>query len=256
MSFLGALTGSDSRRYAQNAREENQRQLTAGYDANRGYATNAYNTATGRLSPYEQGGRSAYQSYQNFLGMNGQPAQQSALSAYSGFNPYMQAEQQRLMQAGDRRAAATGQFGSGMNALARARVSDETAYRNYSDYLGRLGGMAQQGVSTAGQMAGLDTNYGNTMIGVENNLRQGNVNNQTQYYNALDRANQSGAQNIIGLGGLAVQGLGMFGGGGGLGSLGSRTMMSQPGTAANGGWSTTAQTPSWWQQGANFFGMR
>lgn len=49
------------------------------------------------------------------------------------------------------------------------------------------------------------------------------------------------------LGGLTTA-AGLFGGGGlgGLGSLfGGSQVFNQPGTAANGGWSTTAQTPGW-----------
>ncbi len=206
MGFLDTLTGKTGKRVAAETMAYKQDQANEGYAANKGYAQQGYGAATGRLNPYAQAGGNAFTQYQNMLGLNGGQAQQGAMGQYQQFNPYRQAATQRLMQAGDRRAAATGQFGSGLNALARARVADDGEMRDYENYMGRLQQMGGMGYGAAGQLAGYDMGNAQNRIGIENAFRQGNISNMTNYNNALDRANSSSAQSLIGLGGLALSG--------------------------------------------------
>lgn len=210
MSLFGAFTGASGRRRADDAYGYAQNQMTQGYEQNRGFARDADQQARGYLQPYETQGRNAFAQYGNMLGLNGGDAQRGAMSSYEQFNPYRQAATQRLMQAGDRRAAATGQFGSGLNALARARVADEGENRDYSDYMNRLQGLGGAGMGVAGQLSGLASQYGNQQIGLMNNLVQGRVNANTQYNNALAGADRSGLQNVLGLGGMMMQGYNAF----------------------------------------------
>jgi len=244
MSFLGALTGSDAKDYANKAATANSAQLSAGYNANQGYENTGYQSALGRYSPYAQQGQNAWTQYGNMLGMNGQQAQQSAYSAYQQSNPMWNANLPMLMQTQDRRAAATGQFGSGLNALARGRIANEQANSNYTDYMNRLQGMGQQGLGIAQAQAGLDTQHAGNMTNIENAYRSGNIQNTTNQYNALSAANQAGFQNMLGLGstlfGAAIGGANSYAnlakagavGGGGSNSYG------------NGGWSTMVSPSS------------
>lgn len=210
MSLWQAFTGGSGRRRADDAYNYAQGQMTQGYEQNREFLRDSDQQARGYLQPYETQGRNAFAQYGNMLGLNGADAQRGAMSSYQQFNPYRQAATQRLMQAGDRRAAATGQFGSGLNALARARVADEGEMRDYQDYMNRLQGLGGTGLGVAGHLSGLASQYGQNQIGLLNNLIQGRVNANTQYNNALASADRSGLQNILGLGGMMMQGFNAF----------------------------------------------
>ena len=100
-------------------------------------------------------------------------AQQGAMGAYEAYNPYMQAEQDRITRGLDRRAAATGNRGSGLNALAQARALDESSFRNYSDYLNRLQGQGQMGLGVDSALAGLDMGNAGNMAEAEQWFRGG-----------------------------------------------------------------------------------
>lgn len=207
MSLLGALTGSDARRYAQDAYERNAREMQTGYRNSLGYQDRGYQSAVGRLSPYEAQGRQASQAYGNLLGLHGPAAQGQARAAYQGWNPYLADNMNAATRAVDRRAAATGQLDSGMNALARSRVATEMGTNDFYNYNDRLSQLGQQGLTTANVLAGLDTSDAQTRIAIEDALRSGNVQNSTQYGNALAQAGQAGLNNILGIAGL---GLGAF----------------------------------------------
>lgn len=204
MSFLGALTGSDAKKYANQAAAENSSQLSQGYTNNQGYENTGYTNALARFSPYAQTGQQANTAYGSMLGLNGAGAQQNAFSQYQQYNPMWNANLQNVMQAQDRRAAATGQFNSGINALARGRIAQEQANANYQDYMTRLGGLQQQGLGVAQAQAGLDTSHSGNMQNIENAFRSGNIQNSTNKYNALSAANQAGFQNMLGLGSLGI----------------------------------------------------
>lgn len=249
MGFLDTLTGKTGKRVAGETLAYNQGQANEGYAANKGYAQQGYGAATGRLNPYAEAGGNAFTQYQNMLGLNGGQAQQGAMGQYQQFNPYRAASTQRLMQAGDRRAAATGQFGSGLNALARARVADDGEMRDYENYMGRLQQMGGMGMGAAGQMAGYDMNNAQNMIGIEGQYRNALTGARNNYAQQYTQADTAGVQNIIGLGTAAAQ-LAMGMPPTSLGSMGKgQQVYSQPGNAMNGGWSTTANMAP---QGNNF----
>lgn len=228
MSLWGAFTGGDARRYATNAMTENRNQLNEGYRNNLGYQREGYQSAVNRLSPYEGYGRQGQQAYTNLLGLNGAGPQGQARGAYEGWNPYLQGGMDQATQAVARRAAASGQMNSGVNALAQDRVARQMGTQDFYNYSDRLQGLGQQGYGAANALAGLDTNNAANMIGIENATRSGNIQNMTNYFNAQSQANQGMLNNVMGLGGLAMQGFmpgvggqsafgnmyrGMFGGG-------------------------------------------
>lgn len=227
MSLLGAFTGSDARRYAQDAYNRNSQQMQQGYDRSMGYQGHGYQSAVNRLSPYEAAGRQGQQAYTNLLGMGGADAQRGARTAYEGFNPYLSNDLSMADKAIARRNASMGMMDSGMNALARNRAAMEMGTRDFNSYADRLQGLGQQGLGTANLLAGYDQSNAAQQIAIENALRSGNVQNSTQLGNALSAANQGGLNNMFGLAGLGLSAfmpgvggksavgnmMGMFGGG-------------------------------------------
>ena len=246
MSLWGAFTGSDARRYAENARNQNRNQLNQGYDNNRGYQQQGYQSAVNRLSPYEMMGRQGQTAYTNLLGLNGGDAQRGARQGYEGWNPYLGDEMSLADRSIQRRSAATGQLDSGMNALARQRAAMEMGSRDFYNYNDRLQGLGQQGYGAANALAGLDMGNAQSLIGIENALRGGNIQNETQYWNAQSQANQGLMNNIFGLGGMAIQGLNAFRGfGGGANSNTGQVPIGQSQMSGGGGaWNPI--TSGWW----------
>ena len=205
MSLLGAFTGSDARRYAQDTYERNSREMQQGYTNSLGYQDRGYQSATGRLQPYEQAGRQGQTAYTNLLGLNGAQAQQGAQTAYNGWNPFLGNQISEADRAIQRRSAATGQLDSGMNALARQRSAMGLGSQDFYNYNSALQGLGQQGYGAANALAGLDTNDAASRIGIENALRNGNVQNSTQFGNAQAQANQGFLNNVLGVAGLGIQ---------------------------------------------------
>lgn len=223
MSLIGMFTGKDARKNAGAARAENEGQLRAGYDNNMGYQRRGYQDATGRLMPFYDNGMRGQQAYMNLLGLNGADARAGAQSAYEGWNPYLAGDMDAATKAVDRRAAATGNFNSGMAALARDRAARELGTQDFYKYAGALEGLGGQGFQAAGGLANLDMQNAGALTGIEDNFRSGNIQNTTNYYNARSQAGMGGFQNLLGLGGLIVggmnalgpKGFGMFGAGAG-----------------------------------------
>ncbi len=210
MGLLDTFMGRTGKRVAGETLAYNRGQATEGYDNSRNALAGGYSSASARLDPYARQGQAANTAYGNFLGMGGADAQKSAIGNYQQFNPYLGAEQDRLLKATDRRSAAMGQLNSGMNALAGARVADETAFRNYSDYLNRMQGMGAQGQQAAGALASLDYGYGQGAAGLEGNYRNALMGAQNQYAQQYQQADAAGLQNLFGLGGMALNAFNTF----------------------------------------------
>lgn len=240
MGFLDTLLGKTGKKVAGETLAYNQGQATTGYDNSKNYLSTAYTTAKGRYQPYATAGNNAQTAYTDILGLNGADAQKSAVGNYQTYNPYLAATMDQQTEALDRRAAATGQYGSGLSALAKARAVDETASRNYTNYLAQLQGLGQQGLQANSAMAGLDTGYGTGLVGVEDAYRKALMSARSDYAKNYLAADTAGAQNLIGLGTAAAQ-IAMGMPPTALGSTGKQ-VYSDPGSAANSGWTTTATT--------------
>jgi hypothetical protein len=237
MGFFDTLLGKTGKKVAGETLEYNQGQAQSGYKNSTNYLAQGYSAAKSRVQPYSATGRQAGLTYSNLLGLNGAASQDAATAAYQNSNPYLAATMDLQTKALDRRAAATGQYGSGLNALAKARVVDETANRDYQDYMTKLQGLLSQGYTADQALAVLDSGYAANRVGVENAFRSANMGAQTQYGKDYTAADTAGVQNVIGLAGTLANAGGMFMGGG------AKPAFSQPGTAASSGWSTTA-TPA------------
>lgn len=241
MGFLDTLLGKTGKKVAGETLEYNNDQATSGYDTSKNYFATGYGSATSRYEPYATAGQGAQTAYTSMLGLNGADAQKGAIANYEAYNPYLAATMDQQTKALDRRAAATGQYGSGLSALAKARVVNETAGQNYTNYLGYLQGLGQQGLQANSALAGLDMTKASGLVGIENAFRTAMMGNRSNYANDYLAADTAGVQNIIGLGAAAAQ-LAMGKPPTALGKSGGQQVYSEPGTMANSGFSTTATT--------------
>ena len=239
MSLWGAFTGSDARRYATDAYHRNSREMQTGYDRSMGYQGQGYKSAVNRLSPYAQAGQQGQQAYTNLLGLNGQQAQQGARQGYEGWNPYLSNDISTADRAISRRNASMGQMDSGMNALARNRSAMDMGSRDFYNYNDRLQGLGQQGFQASNMLAGYDMGNAQSQIAIENALRNGNVQNSTQFGNAQAQAGQGALSNILGIAGLGLSAF--MPGVGGRSPVGNMMGMFGGGANSVGPWSTTYQ---------------
>lgn len=243
--FDGVLGKSDAKRINASAQEA-ERRLAAGKASVRTEYGAGTDAALGRIDPYMRQGRQASDLYGNALGINGGEAQQGAYGTYSQ-SPFLAAqrgESENALTRMFRQYNARGLGNSGTNRLATARAAQGFEQSNQNSWLDRLNNQGQQGAQFAQTAAGLEQGRGQYMADLESGYGQQLASNEINRGNAVNAARQQGRQNLIGglstLAGAAMQG---FGGG-----VNSLTRYMQPGTAANGGWSTTTTPASWWQR--------
>jgi len=220
-SFWGWFTGADkAKKQAMETAQQNRGFIDQGREREIGYYGGARDATRGYLQPYATQGQAGQTAYTNALGINGAAGRQSALGMYGqGFSPYLADDVNRAQMLGDRRAAATGQFGSGMNALARARVGAEMGTQDWNNWIGNLQSVGQQGYGAANALAGNEWQYATGAGGAERNATQGLVGNNTQLGNALAAANVSPMQYFLKNAEMAISAMGgRPGGGGGGGS--------------------------------------
>lgn len=210
MGILDTFLGKTGKKVAGETLAYNQDQAGQGYQNTKNYLSTAYNTAQGRLTPYSSQGRTAGTAYTNLLGLNGADAQGQATEAYQRSNPFLAATMDLQTKALDRRSAATGQFGSGLNALAKARVVDETASRDYQDYMSKLQALMASGMSADQALAALDSGYGGQMAGAESGYRNALMGAQGQYAKDYVQADMAPIQNTLGLIGAGINAVNAF----------------------------------------------
>jgi hypothetical protein len=179
----------------------------------------AYETATSRYNtnyydPYSKSGEQSLSMMGNALGLNGAQGNQAAQSAFQAGPGYGFAMDQGL-QALDRSAAARGRLGSGNHSADLMQYGQGLANQEYGNWLSRIGGMSQMGLSAAGgqtgrqgSLAGLDMGYGQSQANVFNNLGN-NLSNMMSDQARMDqqRADQQ-QSNLFGgiMGGLKLGG--------------------------------------------------
>lgn len=191
MGFFGSLTGSDQRKDMREGFEESTRIVNQGYDnasgrlqtgynrANNAYtgarndvmggyrdATNALRSGTrqavSQFQPYAQSGRQANALYSNALGLNGQMAQTEFMNNYQA-DPFRDANAQFASNALMQVMNARGLSGSGTAAAAVSQENLRRGSEDYNNYLNRLSGVASQGMTAAGQIAGLQSGQGDRL---------------------------------------------------------------------------------------------
>lgn len=206
-SAWGWFTGSDrAQRQAMDTANRNTGFINSGRDREQGFYGGARDAARDYIQPYEQQGRAGQTAYTNALGLNGAEGRQNALAMYGqGMSPYLSDDINRRQVLGDRRAAATGQLNSGMNALARARVGAEMGTQDYNNWMSQLQGVGQQGFGAANALAANEMQYAQSMGGAERAATQGLVGNNTQLGNALSASQISPMRYIMDNAAMAIQ---------------------------------------------------
>jgi hypothetical protein len=211
--------------------------LADAYRQARDDASGGTSRAVSRLDAY--GGQGGYQNasrmYGDALGANGGEAQQRFVQGFQG-DPFRAQNEQFAQNALAKQYASRGMLNSGTAALASARASQERGSQDYNSYLDRLRAMAGDGASMASQAAGYEANGGNALASLASQYG-GNVNNsygqgaaydvqqggqtadmdyryatdmagnRINYGNAMASSRGIGVNNLIGLGGMAFNGL-------------------------------------------------
>lgn len=193
MSFLGALTGSDTGKATINAANQNkglitQLQGTGNSIINTGEqkSEGALNSAIGAYQPWVTSGTAANTMYGNALGLNGADGTAAATGAFQAGPGYQFAMDQGT-QAALRGASAAGMLNSGNTLTALTNFGQGLANQEYGSWLDRLSGQSTQGLQAAGGQA---AGYGamsdlyqtgtDNRLGLESTVTQGlmGVNNQ------------------------------------------------------------------------------
>lgn len=176
MGFFDAFTGKAQKKQIEQAYQESKGIMSDAY----GKAQGTYGTADSYYAPYAEQGQRSNALYNDAMGFNGAGGGQRALGAYQGaMNPYLQHQQDQAEQGIMRTMAQRGMGASGNALLAASRARQDIGYQDYNNWLGRLGGMQQQGLGVAGARAGLQQGLGNLHMGY----------GQTAAGNAINRGN-------------------------------------------------------------------
>jgi hypothetical protein len=234
MGFFGDLVGGFT---GKSARKDIDKGIGA-VNENTGKATGAITAgadeAKGYLDPYRQQGGRAFGMYGDTLGVNGLDARARAQDIYTS-DPIL--AQMRDLDAKKQGWAfnARGGYGSGAHALASNRAMLE----NYGNWQGQLNQLGQQGQAAAGATANIAQQAGRDVAGAygQNSAALAGL------YGERAKTQNTLAQNMLGLGGLAVgAATGMPIG------FGGNNLGTQAGTAANGGFTTTTTQAPWYQR--------
>lgn len=203
MSFLGGLIDSFTGEGAKRELDAGIAAQTKGRDEALGAVRSSGQAAQGYISPYRDTGGRGFQLYADTLGLNGTGARGDAQKLYLSDDLL----QRQLDQAQKQRGWASNarnQWGTGVDALAAQRVSME----NYGNWQNRLSGVGQQGQQAAGTAANIEQGTGAAEAGIYQN----NANALAGLYGQKAQANNTFAQNLIGLGGTMVRAFNPLGG--------------------------------------------
>ena len=167
MSFLGALTGSDTGKATIKAANQNK-DLIKGFqttgnniiDTGEAKSAGALNSSIAGFQPWVDSGKAANSMYDNALGLNGADGNTAATGAFQAGPGYQFALDQGL-QAAERGASAGGMLGSGNLLTALTEYGQGTANKEYGSWLDRLNGVSGQGLQAASGQANGYTNLSN-----------------------------------------------------------------------------------------------
>jgi hypothetical protein len=165
-----------------------------GKTTTQGFYNEGETKAQGYIAPWlDRGGRRMYDAT---LGLSGAGARDAAQDTYLS-DPILQRQLALQQKQRGWHSNARGGYGSGADALAASRVN----LQGYGDWQNRLAGVAGQELGAAGQAAGISQWGAAGRAGAEQSASNalGNL-----YQQKAQNANTL-AQNMFGLGGLAVQ---------------------------------------------------
>jgi hypothetical protein len=193
MSFLGALTGSDTGKATIAAAGQNKGLINGLkatgnniIDTGEAKSAGALDSAIGAYQPWVNTGTAANTMYANANGLNGAEGNAAATDAFQAGPGYQFAMDQGT-QAALRGASAAGMLNSGNTLTALEGYGQGLANQEFGSWLDRLNGTSTQGLQAAGgQAAGygakaeLYQNTADDRLGLESGVTQGllGVNNQ------------------------------------------------------------------------------
>jgi len=143
MSLVSSILGAFSSQKAADAQKR-------AADAANNTIKQQYEQTRADLAPYRQAGGNALSQYQGLLGMNGKDAQAAALSQHTE-SPFLSQMVTNTQRAVDGSSAARGGLFSGATAQAIGDRTGQLYLQDYNNYLSRVGGMTDMGLSSAAQ---------------------------------------------------------------------------------------------------------
>lgn len=194
MGLLGSFFGSDQRKDIQAANNQANQYLDTGYNS----AYGDYSSAINAYNPYVSSGNAANTFYSNALGLNGADAQNQSISTLTS-NPLFSGQLAQDSNAMARILNAQGSSGGGKAQLAAQRVFQQTA----GDWLDRYNQLGQQGLTATNAMANATQARGD----LSSNYASAKAGNAVNYGNAMAQSRSTGINNLLSLGGLAVNAL-------------------------------------------------
>lgn len=210
MSFLQGLvdsfTGAGAKKDIQAGMDKATGALTDSRNSALGASRAGYAEARGYLRPFAESGGRAYGLYNDTLGVNGADARRQAQDLYNSDDMLAQNRAYDLKRSGWQKNA-SGDFGAGTAALADARIR----MRGYGDWQNRLGQAGQQGYGAAAGLSDIAAREGGAAAGIHDNYGRNMASTYQGGYNALAQADNTFAQNLIGVGGLALKASGWGG---------------------------------------------
>ena len=195
MGFLQDLTGASARKDLRNAKAASDAALQSGYDQAQPYYEQAYS----EYQPYAEGGSAAQTRYNQLLGLGTPEERATAQQSYFS-DPAFQEILGQQSNALLRQLNARGNTYGSKAALAGARVG----YENYNDYLNRLMGQGQQGLTAANAQAGIRSGQGDLRYG----FGATQAGNEINYGNARAENRTTGINNLLNVAGTATKAVG------------------------------------------------
>lgn len=202
---------------ASNASKKASQAATQAADQNNALQREIYQQNTGNIQPWMQRGNAAGVAQNALLGLGGDTA-----GANTAFQNYLNSTDYQFQQDAARRgitgsfaARGLGQSGAALKALQDRSQGIGAGY--FGQYLDRLNGINQTGLSGANALAGVGSNYANA-VGANNDSRASAIGNS-----ALASAGQ-----INGLLGAGAGALGNIYGQGGFGGSSYKTPTAGP----------------------------
>lgn len=203
---------------------QQQSAIKSGQDAANANAAKTQGVAQQTFAPYQAAGTNALSSYGNLLGLNGQDAANQSMAAFQA-SPGYQYQLSQGLQSVDHGAAANGMLRSGETLRAEQTLGSNLANQDYSNYLGRLSGLANTGLQASGGLLNAYTGQANNIqntntsaaganagiYGSEGKALTGGLNSAS---NSLAQMYQSGS-GLFGSGTTPTQSNALFSGAGG-----------------------------------------
>lgn len=206
MGFFSELLGNAAADRSRQASDTAASQLGAGYAGANRNIRQGYDTAQGYMKPYVDQGLSGQTAYNNALGLNGASGSATAQQQYQAArNPYAQYQQDQTTNALMRKYNAMGMGQSGTAALAAARANNEQGYNDYNNWLSRLQGVGQQGMSAAGTAGNYAMTNGSELANLDWGYNSALAGNTINTANAVNAAKAGGINNLL-------KGIGTIGG--------------------------------------------